>query len=375
MNRLRALTIGGAVLAALILGVFAYLIADAQSEDKEDVEKRFRDVAQVSAAGHERDLRVRLPEHADSGRPRTSRGRSTSGRLRSSQRRGRRSTWRSTTRTAAGWAPLPAPRSRGPPSTPRARPGSRGCPTSWARAEDATIEFAIPYETPSGRRIFVTGSPTKPFADFLAASLGDLPTEFGDDAETAMVDSNGVVLGGDNLSSPPGEKLDDPDLLEALQNEDIRRLRRRPLLRVEPDHQLAVQDRPRHVEGRTSTRASAAATVSWIIFAAFALALFGGLFVLAPRLATAAELRAARAERAPRGRDQRQHHPGAGARQVQARKPARARRAQTRSRRHCARRSGSCRACSATPRSRQVSCGARSPRKRRDRSPPPEAKS
>ncbi len=42
MNRLRALTIGGALLAALILGVFAFLIADAQSEEREEVEKRFR---------------------------------------------------------------------------------------------------------------------------------------------------------------------------------------------------------------------------------------------------------------------------------------------------------------------------------------------
>ena len=44
------MTIVGALLAALILGVFAYLIADSQSQDKEDVEKRFQDVAQVSGA-------------------------------------------------------------------------------------------------------------------------------------------------------------------------------------------------------------------------------------------------------------------------------------------------------------------------------------
>src|SRR5688572_31087646 len=83
----------------------------------------------------------------------------------------------------------------------------------------ATIEFAIPYETPSGRRIFVTGSPTQPFADFLAASLGDLPTEF-DEAETAMVDGNGIVLGGANLSSPAGEKLDNSELLDALASDE-----------------------------------------------------------------------------------------------------------------------------------------------------------
>src|SRR5688572_13294026 len=50
LNRLRAITIGGARLAALVLALFAYLIADAQRQDRENVEQRFSDVAQVSAA-------------------------------------------------------------------------------------------------------------------------------------------------------------------------------------------------------------------------------------------------------------------------------------------------------------------------------------
>src|ERR1044072_1092677 len=44
------MTIVGALLAALILALFAYLIADAQSQDREELEKRFQDVAQVSGA-------------------------------------------------------------------------------------------------------------------------------------------------------------------------------------------------------------------------------------------------------------------------------------------------------------------------------------
>ena len=50
MNRIRALTIGGAILAALILGVFAYLIADAQGDDRENAQERLQDVGQVSGA-------------------------------------------------------------------------------------------------------------------------------------------------------------------------------------------------------------------------------------------------------------------------------------------------------------------------------------
>ena len=135
--------------------------------------------------------------------------------------------------------------------------------------------------------IFVTGSPTKPFADFLAASLGELP-DFAN-AETAMVDSNGIVLGGDNLSSPVGEKLDDPELLEALKEEaygDYGDDRYFASSAIENSPFKLVLDASKDdlyesISGRT---------VPWIIFAAFALALLGGLFLLRRSSIAAAEL-------------------------------------------------------------------------------------
>ena len=288
MNRLRALTIGGAVLAALILGVFAYLIADAQSSDRDDVEQRFRDVAQVSAAVTNGIFEASfqgtqtqatedfsgpvdegaLAEFAAQGQSQYVAVYDESGRLLG----------------ATPGAPQP-----GPAVETARETGKPRLSDVMGTGKGATIEFAIPYETPSGRRIFVTGSPTKPFADFLASSLGNLPTEFGDDAETAMVDSNGVVLGGDNLSSPPGEKLDDPDLLEALQNEeygdygDNRYFASSP---ITSSPFKIVLDAPKDSLYENLT----GSTVSWIIFAAFALALFGSLFVLRRSLATASEL-------------------------------------------------------------------------------------
>ena len=287
MNRIRALTIGGALLAALILGVFAYLLADSYREDREDVEKRFQDVAQVSGAVTNgifqsafQSTQIQaaedfsgpieesaLTEFAQQGQSRYVAVYANNGR-----RLG-----------ATPGAPSP-----GPAVDTARETGKPRLSDVMGTGKDAVIEFAIPYETASGRRIFVTGSPTQPFADFLAASLGNLPTEFGG-AETAMVDSNGVVLGGDNLSSPVGEKLDDPELLEGL---------------AEASHgdygderyfaSSAITDTPFKIVLDASKddlyESISGSTVSWIIFAAFALALFGGLFLLRRALVTSAAL-------------------------------------------------------------------------------------
>jgi signal transduction histidine kinase len=151
----------------------------------------------------------------------------------------------------------------------------------------ATIEFAIPYETPSGRRVFVTGSPTQPFADFLAASLGQLPTTA--DAETVMIDSNGVILGGDNLSSPAGEKIDDEELLDAVAAEEFGS--------YGDDRYFAssaIQDSPFKIVLDASEsdlyEDTSGTAVAWIIFAAFALALLGALYLLNRSATAAAEL-------------------------------------------------------------------------------------
>ena len=286
MNRIRALTFGGALLAALILGVFAYLLADSYSQDKEEVENRFQDVAQVSGAVTNgifqsafQSTQIQasedfsgpieqsaLEEFAAQGQSQYVAVYDENGRKLGATR----------------GAPQP-----GPAVDVARESGQPRLSDVMGSGPEATIEFAIPYETPSGRRIFVTGSPTKPFADFLSASLGELPNPA--DAETAMVDSNGIVLGGDNLQSPPGEKLDDPELLEALASGtsgDYGDDRYFASSGIENTPFKIVLDASKDdlyesISGRT---------VSWIIFAAFAIALFGGLFLLRRALTTAAEL-------------------------------------------------------------------------------------
>jgi hypothetical protein len=286
VNRLRALTIGGAVLAALILGVFAYLIADAQSQDRDEVEKRFRDVAQVSAAVTNGIFDASFQGTQTQATENFS-GPVSQKALVEFAQRGQSQyvvVYDDGGRQLGATPGAPQP---GPAVGVARETGKPRLSDVMGTGKDATIEFAIPYETPTGRRIFVTGSPTKPFADFLAASLGELP-DFAD-AETAMVDSNGIVLGGDNLSSPPGEKLDDSELLDALQSEiygdygDDRYFSSSPSI-SSPFKIVADASKDELYESITGP------TVSWIIFAAFALALFGGLYVLRRSLATASAL-------------------------------------------------------------------------------------
>jgi hypothetical protein len=281
------MTIGGALLAALILGVFAYLIADSQNQDKEDVENRFHDVASVSGAVTNGIFRSAFQSTATQAADSFS-GSIETPALSAFAERGQSkyaAVYDDRGRRLGATRGAPAP---GPAVDIARKSGQPRLSDVMGTDKAAVIEFAIPYETPTGRRIFVTGSPTQPFADFLGTSLGNLPTEFGE-AETAMVDSNGVVLGGDNLSSPAGEKIADPDLLAALESEE------------QGDYgddryfaSSAITNSPFKIILDSSKsdlyESISGRTVTWLIFAAFALALFGGLFFVHRALATTSEL-------------------------------------------------------------------------------------
>ena len=286
MDRLRALTLGGALIAALILGVFAYLLVDAHSDEKRDVEERFRDVAQVSAAVTNGIFQsafqsTQMQAAEDFSSPIDEAALARFAQEGQSQYvavyddRGREL-------GATPGAPEP-----GPAVEVARETGQPRLSDVTGSGSEASIEFAIPYETPSGRRIFVTGSPTQPFADFLAASLGQLPGFA--DAETAMVDSNGIVLGGDNLSTPPGDRLADTDLLQALAREEYGSYGGDRFFAssgiTNTPFEIVLDTSKDDLYASISGRA-----VAWIIFASFALALLGGLYFLRRASMTTAEL-------------------------------------------------------------------------------------
>ena len=286
MNRLRALTLGGALITALILGVFAYLLIDAHSDEKRDVEERFRDVAQVSAAVTNGIFQSAFQSTQMQAAEDFS-GRIDGRALARFAQQGQSqyvAVYDDRGRELAATSGAPEP---GPAVEVARETGQPRLSDVMGSGSEASIEFAIPYETPSGRRIFVTGSPTQPFADFLAASLGQLPGFA--DAETAMVDSNGIVLGGDNLSTPAGDRLADADLLEALANEEYGSYGDNLYFAssgiTNTPFKIVLDTSEDDLYGSISGRA-----VAWIIFAAFALALLGGLYFLRRASMTTAEL-------------------------------------------------------------------------------------
>ena len=130
--------------------------------------------------------------------------------------------------------------------------------TGEARLSDAmpmgskmVVEWAIPYKSAGGGRIYVQGIPASAFADFLEGSLGnlrDLP-EF-EDAETVWSTATG------SSSAEPGRTR---GRREAARRRPAGRarggrerdLRRRPLLRERRDRRLTVQDRSEHERGRS----------------------------------------------------------------------------------------------------------------------------
>ena len=104
-----------------------------------------------------------------------------------------------------------------------------------------------------------------------------------------MIDSNGVVLGGDNLSSPAGEKIDDEELLDAVAAEESGN--------YGDDRYFAssaIQNSPFKIVLDASEsdlyEDTSSTAISWIIFAAFALALLAGLYLLNRSATAAAEL-------------------------------------------------------------------------------------
>jgi hypothetical protein len=280
------MTIGGALLAALVLAVFAYLIADAQSKDRENVEQRFRDVAQVSASVTDGIFQAAL-QGAQQQAAANFAGPIEAPALEEYLRRGQLAyvaILDQRGRRLAETADAPPP---GAAVDVALETGKARLSDVMGEGRDSVVEWAIPYPTPSGERILVQGSPASAFESFLKTSLGKLPNFA--DAETVMVDGKGLVLGGTRLSTPVGDRLQDEELLEALEESDHGH--------YGGDRYFAageITGSPFKIVLDTSEsklyESITGEAISWIIFAAFALMALLGLYLLRRSTVAAAEL-------------------------------------------------------------------------------------
>lgn len=284
------MTIGAALLVALVLAVFAYVLADAQSQDREDVRKRFDDVAKVSASVTDGIFQASLSASRQQSSARLADPRPSDATLEALARTGRLAY--SAVLDARGRrlaATKAAPARFGEATATAIATGEPRLSDVMQMGSRAVVEWAIPYPSKNGQRIHVQGIPTSNFAGFLKSSLGTVP-DFGD-AETAMIDGKGVVLGGVKLSARVGERLPDQDLLDALEEDDSGDYGDDRYFASGP-----ISSSPFRIVLDTSqsklydSLGASRTTVPWLIFAAFALAALTGLFLLRRALASAAEL-------------------------------------------------------------------------------------
>ena len=286
------MTLGGALLLALVLGVFAYVILDSQANDRDDVENRFNDVADVSANVVNGIFELSLSSSAE----------------RAATRFGGPTVRPAVLEAFAAQSDLAY-------AAVYDGTGKRIAATSEAPAESVKIEVvdmaidsgepyfgnvvdrdgrkviesAVPYPAASGERVYVSATKLDAFSQFLAGTFERLETF--DGTESLMVDGNGVVLGGANLSTPVGETLEDDELIEKLGDEDAGEYGDSRYFASEP-----IVSSPLKVVLDTSQDdlydeiGGSRKTVPWILFGAFALVALLGLYLLRRAATASAEL-------------------------------------------------------------------------------------
>ena len=292
IKRMRAAMTAGTALVVLLLAVFAYSIVDSQRQAREDVEQRFEDVATVSAAltnGIFDISQVSTIQQAtaqlggpriDPARLEAQRQRGQSPYLEVFDARGRRI---AATRLAPR-DPAPSPEVRS-----ALRTGQSRLSNAIGTGRRAVAEWAIPYRSGEGRRVYVSGISLPTLGTFLAGFLGRIPNFA--HSESEVVDGRGVALGGSNMKIALGRPLPDRELRDALQDEtrggygDDRYFASAPIARSPWRVVISTADSDLYESVNGSRR-----TVPWLLFVAFALAALIGLFLMRRAALAGAEL-------------------------------------------------------------------------------------
>ena len=289
-RRLRPIFIGAGVLLVLLLAVFAYALASSQSQQREDLEKRFSDRAEVAASVNESIFslatsQTQATDIATFGGPKVD--------PTLLERRVAQNQQPYALIVDENGAVL-ASAGKVPPSADRKALIAKAIKTKQAEYSSlfegpggvAYLEGATAFPTKYGTRVDVSGSRGDLIGDFLGGFLAKLPNVA--DAKSYVIDQMGKVIATPGVKSKAGTELPDKDLEAAVADGDHgsydggRYFTSAPIAGTPWRIVLAAD--------KSDLYSSVETTVPWLIFAAFVLVSAGGLFLVRRVLLANAEL-------------------------------------------------------------------------------------
>jgi hypothetical protein len=283
-KRLRALFVGAVVLLVSLLGVFAYSLAHSQREQRRDLEKRFHDRADVSAAVTDAIFASASSQSQAENAVKFGGTKVDPATLVRTARQ-QRSPY---TEIVGGDGRVLAATPGAPRRTPADSPYlAKALRTGRIQLSDLIpgprrsllIESASPFPTLHGRRVQVSAVRASLLAQFLGGFLEGVPNVAS--AKSYVIDSKGNLVAATGTGGRPGRPLPDNDLAGALKGEQqgsygdgryfaSARVGGSPWRVV-----LSTTKSKLYASVNGSQR-----TIPWLIFVAFTLVAAAGLFLL-----------------------------------------------------------------------------------------------
>jgi hypothetical protein len=280
--RQRLTVVAGASLVIALLGVFAYSLAHAQSQARGDVEHRFRDVASVSAA-----LTGGLLDVANTSGQQTAAktlgGATIDPRILEAQAAPQMLAYLEVLDAQGkvlAETPGAPPVSPSDPQFQLAVRTGQGKFTDLVRSPGIglALQYVLPFKTPHGTRVEISGSHAELLASFLTSFLKKVPNFA--NATSVIIDSKNVILGGPQFLTRIGQPLGNASLLHALAHTNDGRFggsyfAAAPIANTTWTVAIYTTQSRLYSSINGSRR-----TIPWLLFGAFALAALMGLYLL-----------------------------------------------------------------------------------------------
>src|SRR3954469_348262 len=216
---LRAVFAGSIVVIVLLLGFFAYSLAHAQRQQRQDLEKRFRDRADISAAVTDAIFASAGAQSQVQNAARFGGSKIDPATLAKTARQSQSPYAAIITKGGKVLAATPGAPRRTPTEAPYIAKAFR---TGRLELSDqlrgpkgtAAFETATPFPTTHGRRVLLAAADAKLLSQFLDGFLAEVPNVAS--ATSYVVDSNGRLVGSTAKGVESGARLPDRELAAAL---------------------------------------------------------------------------------------------------------------------------------------------------------------